>query len=265
MDPIATGEVSRLPDLSSVQVAFFDVYGTLLISGVGDISTLEGSETGDLSAQAWTEWFGNHPAPKESLRDTIQRFQRLERLRGADYPEVNLREVWDDRLSAAGLKLSPEERDAWAIYHECRVNPVWAMPGARAALDRLRARGVKLGIISNAQFFTPLLLEHCLGASLEELGFDERLLVWSYRIKRGKPSGSLFAQAEREACAEKYEPHEILMIGNDLQNDVANPFYMGWRTLLFAGDQRSLRWRKEVNGMKGVRADGMLAAWEDLA
>ena len=37
-------------------------------------------------------------------------------------------------------------------------------------------------------------------------------------------------------------PTETLCIGNDMANDIAPAARLGFRTALFAGDQRSLRW-----------------------
>jgi len=46
-----------------------------------------------------------------------------------------------------------------AVEYECRVNPVWPMPAALETIETLRARGFRLGIVSNAQFYTPLIIE----------------------------------------------------------------------------------------------------------
>ncbi|MDZ7774545.1 MAG: HAD hydrolase-like protein [Bacteroidales bacterium] len=44
------------------------------------------------------------------------------------------------------------------------------------------------------------------------------------------------------------EPQEALFIGNDMLNDVYAANKAGFKTALFAGDKRSLRWRKDRIG-----------------
>ena len=45
------------------------------------------------------------------------------------------------------------------------------MPGAAETLAALQQRGLLLGIVSNAQFYTPLMIEALLGKPPGELGF----------------------------------------------------------------------------------------------
>ena len=56
----------------------------------------------------------------------------------------------------------------------------------------LHAGGLRTGIVSNAQFYTPLILEALTGRSLDEIGFEEELCSWSYRLRRAKPSPLMF-------------------------------------------------------------------------
>ena len=45
-----------------------------------------------------------------------------------------------------------------ATAFEARANSTWPMPGAGELIQRLSDSGIKLGIVSNAQVFTPELV-----------------------------------------------------------------------------------------------------------
>ncbi len=51
------------------------------------------------------------------------------------------------------------------------------------------------------------------------------------------------------------QPQEVLFIGNDMLNDIYGAQQMGFKTVLFAGDQRSLRWRKDHQLTQGLKPD----------
>jgi putative hydrolase of the HAD superfamily len=118
------------------------------------------------------------------------------------------------------------------------------MPGWDAALGPLR-NDFLLGIISNAQFFTPLLFPALLGHPLDELGFSAEMQYFSYQVGCAKPSPRLFDDALRALARQGIRPDQTVYIGNDMLNDISVPAAMGVRTVLFAGDLRSLRWRDD--------------------
>jgi putative hydrolase of the HAD superfamily len=132
-----------------------------------------------------------------------------------------------------------------AIEFEVRANPAWPMPAAARCLESLAAGGRVLGIISNAQFFTPLLFPATLGKTLDELGFDARLRYYSYEHQRAKPSTWLYERAAEQLAKLGIRAADTLYVGNDIRNDVWPATRVGFRTVLFAGDRRSLRLRTE--------------------
>jgi putative hydrolase of the HAD superfamily len=135
------------------------------------------------------------------------------------------------------------------------------MPGCEAAIEALRSDLV-LGIVSNAQFFTPLLFPALLGKSLAELGFSPEMQYFSYRYRYAKPSPRLFRQALETLSQRKIPPDQTVYIGNDMLNDIRVPASLGIRTVLFAGDLRSLRWRDDDPRVGACRPDAVIT---DLA
>ena len=115
------------------------------------------------------------------------------------------------------------------------------MPGAIELLGELRARGLVIGIISNAQFYTLPVMEGVFGAGLDDLGFHPDLRLFSFEEGEGKPSSRLFEALREKAAAHGIAASEIFYLGNDWKKDVLPARAAGFRTGLFAGDVRSLR------------------------
>lgn len=125
-------------------------------------------------------------------------------------------------------------------------------------------RGLMLGIISNAQFFTLELFPALLEATPEQLGFHPHLQLLSYRYSRAKPGRYLFERARRILDRLGVAPQEALHMGNDMLNDIAPAAGVGFRTALFAGDRRSLRRRAGDERVAGVEPDVVLTDWNQL-
>ena len=252
MEP--SGTLDRKP-----RAVLFDVYGTLLVSGTGDIS-LASLQNDSFGIDGILERSG-HPvllpeaaaeAVPPLLEKAIRRKHDEYRSRGADYPEVEIREIWNEVLEKLWKKgilerapSGPEtDVEVLAMLHELSVNPVWPMPGFPDIFDGLRSGGIRTGIVSNAQFYTPLILEALTGRTLGEIGFEADLCSWSFRLLRAKPSAQMFRDPLEALQRGGISPAETLYVGNDMLNDVTTARQSGCMTVLFAGDRRSLRLRE---------------------
>ena len=271
LEPIATDLEPQLEPLEGIRAVLFDVYGTLLVSASGDISLAEGGGRGDAVEQVFASngivlsVAGSHVV--ESLHAVIGRHHQQS---SAEFAEVEIREVWRDTLDLLAdeksIKLPNNQIDVeqLAIEYEMRVNPVWPMPSAGEAVAAVEQAGVALGIVSNAQFFTPLLFPALVGGSLEELGFDENLQFWSYAHRQAKPGVFLYERAAAALESRDISPAESLYVGNDMRNDVAPAARVGFRTVLFAGDQRSLRLREADPMVDGITPDRIVTELQQL-
>lgn len=248
--PTGIPAVGRWPD--GIRAVLFDLYGTFFISGAGDIG-VESSGATSMYAEAATS--AALPLSKESavqlasaFQNAIKRHHTARRAAGIAWPEVDVRQAWRAALTHAGASadISDETILRFAVEVECRINPVWPMPGGLAALQRLRARGVKLGIVSNAQCFTPLLFDALLDQSIDDVGFESHCCIWSWQEGEAKPSTALLGKALGSLRSRHgIEPHEVAFIGNDMLKDMLPAKQCGCATVLFAGDTRSLRLREE--------------------
>ncbi len=275
LDPVPTGTVPDTRPLPGIRAVLFDIYGTLVISASGDISLAQEQDHEAALREAFAAAgipLKNHSAPlTPRLHSAILAAQDARRRDGVDIPEVEIREVWDSIIKRlrndgilSGAPVHPAQRDALAIEYECRANPVWPMPGFRETLAELRGRGLVLGIVSNAQFYTPLMMEAFLGAPLDALGFDPDLCVYSFAEREGKPSARLYEKLAACLRARGIAPRESLYTGNDQRNDIRPAHDTGFRTALFAGDKRSLRLREDDPHCAGVRPDRVLTGLAQL-
>jgi len=273
LSPIPTGEQPVLHRLDGLRAVLFDVYGTLLISANGDIgtdaATFQSTAFRESLAAVDRELIGSAELGAGKLFETINVHHQRSRETGIEFPEVDIVEVWRETLN--GLQLKPENELAdsdlqrLAIEFECRINPVWPMPGADECLSTLRNAGLALGIVSNAQFYTPLTLAALFGRPPGDLGFDDALQFYSYQMGRAKPGTFPYEQSERILNSRRIAAAETLYVGNDMLNDVTAASRVGFRTALFAGDQRSLRKREGDARIAGVKPDVVITDWHQLS
>jgi putative hydrolase of the HAD superfamily len=73
---------------------------------------------------------------------------------------------------------------------------------------------------------------------------------------RSKPDSYLF-DILKKAFFDKYGlvPSEVLFVGNDMFRDIYPAQRTGFKTALFAGDNRSLRLRKDRAEISGISPD----------
>lgn len=242
MEPVPAGFQPRPTPIEGIRAAVFDIYGTLLISETGDIAAGDSAgltaPTPELSALMAE--FGVSAGPPE-LSAAFAAAVRSEHLRMSSseaFPEIVAERLWAEILGV-GEPAAVLFAAAW----EASVNKVWEMPGAAETLRSLRTSGFLLGIVSNAQSYTPPLFPLVLGDTVEGFGFEPDLVFYSYREGRGKPSPRLFADLSAALARRGIAPGETVFVGNDMLKDMMPARDAGLRTCLFAGDERSLKLR----------------------
>jgi putative hydrolase of the HAD superfamily len=275
LEPIVTDTQPVLRKLSGIKAVLFDVYGTLLIGGVGEIGTSREKNSEKAFSEALCVMEIRHDSQAlrgiEWLADAIKKSHAWSRDKGIEYPEVDILAVWSsvlEELRTRGL-IEGKEHDVsflrkLAVEYEMRSNPVWPMPGCRDCLESLRESGFHLGLVSNAQFFTPELFPALLDAELCDLGFRDELLLFSFHSQHAKPGPFMFEHARKILARFGVDAGATLYIGNDMLNDVYAASHMGFRTALFAGDQRSLRLRRDDSRLAGISPDLVLTDLHQL-
>ena len=268
VDQKPTGTKPVLKKMNGIRYVIFDFYGTLFISGVGDIGIDEESRNEsefrdalkaagyETSAEAATEGF-------DIYEQTVNKHKQSWITKGYEEPEPAIEDVWLDVLNELHLRKQirkkPEMGDArlFSVEFEARMNPVWPMPNLLPMLKQLQAGGLEIGIISNSQFYTPIAFEALTDKELHHLGFNPGLLHWSYEEHLKKPSVEFYSRFMEKLKRQfpDASPEQVLYIGNDMLKDVYPAAKLGMKTALFAGDQRSLKWRREDPRCKKLQPD----------
>jgi putative hydrolase of the HAD superfamily len=279
---LPTGVEPALHHLGEVQAVLFDIYGTLLISASGDIDTSAAAEQGP-AFQAALDSVGC-PCPVDgavavaALLQEIAAEHETARRAGIEYPEVDIVEIWRRALARIGARgpsgpggeswgaaeWSPEDLQRVALEYELRVNPVWPMPAAAECLRQLADRGRLLGVISNAQFLTRHLLLSLWDQERSPCLWDDELQYYSYEHGQAKPGRHLYELAAAALLRRGVRPEQVVYVGNDMLKDVAPAQAVGFRTALFAGDARSLRWRSDDPRVAGIAPDLVLTSLSQL-
>lgn len=273
-EPLPTGEPASLKPLHNLEAVLLDVYGTLFISSSGDIGSGDHNVHSAAFRQALVDskliLRGDSAEGVKCLRATIEDCHSRSRQAGIDFPEVDIVEVWRttlqslQRLGQLDGDIDNVDVAELSLRYELATNPVWPMPGAAECLMELANRGIHLGLISNAQWFTPLLFPVLLGGELDALGIGQEMQFWSWRAGRAKPSEHLFRLAADVLRNRGIEPERVLFVGNDMLNDIVPAAATGFRTALFAGDRRSLRRRDGDPRVASAQSDIVILQLRDL-
>ncbi len=260
----------RLPSVQSeislkspVRAVIFDIYGTLFISASGDISMAQKDllPAANLAALFEKYKISRSPSQIENLLfQAIKSDHEEKKAAGINFPEVTIDRIWMQVLESKNLKIARQ----FAVEYEMIINPVYPMPHLLETLQTLKQKNIPLGIISNAQFFTPHLFDFFCSDFPDKLGFDPDLIFYSYAYGYAKPSLYLFDQAVSELNRKGLKPADVLYVGNDMLNDIYPAHTIGFQTCLFAGDTRSLRLREKDPKCIALKPDAIIIELNQL-
>ncbi|MFA8449524.1 MAG: HAD family hydrolase [Bacteroidales bacterium] len=285
--PIPTQEKfeNRLKDKDKIKAIIFDVYGTLIISASGDVHESEISHRNLDHALSYGNFFINGLTEEErnnitssilhSFYQEIRNQQELLKKKNEyPFPEVEIRDVWKKVIAKAEsenkIRVSEcSHMDRMIFTYELLSNKIYPMPNLKETILDLQNKGYVLGIVSNAQFYTPIILNYFLNQifDLDEniLGFPNNLSVFSYQYGIGKPDVKLY-NILTDSLEKNYhiKANESIFIGNDMLKDVLPAQKAGMQTALFAGDKRSLRLRREEKEVKNISPDLVITSFDQI-
>jgi len=250
--PSSLGQSGKVE--GKIKAIFFDLYGTLFISRSGDISMAKKESPQTEKFDKLLQKFGIKKGPQTVLKQfftAIENQHELLKRKGVDFPEVEIDQIWMRVLENDDL----ETVRTFAIEFELIANPVYPMPHLEKMLSVCRDSNILMGIISNAQFYTPYLFNWFLDSSPENLGFHPDLILYSYKFGYAKPSIFMFQVAADKLKNMDVPTHSAIYFGNDMLNDIYAAKKAGFKTGLFAGDARSLRLRENDPECKDLSAD----------
>jgi len=240
-----------------------DIYGTLFISSSGEWTAHEKTPHIKNRLRKLLSEHGFKMAPDhllEQFHKAIEHYHTRLIEAGNPHPEVLIEKVWQACLPFEDM----DQVKRFAIAFETLTNPVWPMPHLKELLAYCRLSGIVLGIISNAQFYTPHLFQWAFNRDMYQLGFDPDLVIFSYQHSIAKPDPLLFSMACEKLQAHHIAPRQTVYIGNDMRNDILPAHGAGFQTVLFAGDKRSLRLRKKDPRCAAYQPDVIITGLHQL-
>lgn len=264
LEPIPTGMQAVFPRMGPRRAILFDVYGTLLVSGAGEAGRVQAQPPGMDRLPELLKRYGIEHAPRKlqsMVCQAIAADHRRQRAKGIDFPEVDIVRIWQAIIGLRNRSVAK----AFALTYELITNPVFPMPGALTLIRFFKERGMPMGIVSNAQFYTPIVLAWFFGRDGHDSGFDPRLHFYSWREGCAKPSAILFDRAKATLASMGVPTESALYVGNDMRNDIQPAAEAGFRTALFAGDRRSLRLRREDEQCRDASPDWVVTELGQLA
>jgi len=198
--------------MPSIRGVIFD-FGSTLIRFRGDWE--EVLARGRREMAAWLRQAGYAIEPETFGQAVQQAFQSNFRQRVNDHRERASRQILQEALAQVGVDSVPDEdlrqalRRLYAPSEAC-----WSpVPGVHEALVSLQARGLRLGLLSNASDVENV------GRLLENARLPVRLdpIVISAAAGVRKPTPSLFEGILRQWWL---EPDEAVMVGDLLGEDI---------------------------------------------
>lgn len=261
-EPAVTVPGGDVPPLEPLpRVILFDVYGTLVCPHLGDLDDQARLASSEDSFVATAERFGFgkdvgikwHRWFFEAIASEHKELKE----QGISPAEVQVDKIWADMIGMVGGNSKGSNPRMFAAYREMLANPVRPFSGAVEALKELKERGVRLGIVSNSQFYTMTILGLTLGINPDEF-FDPKITFLSFELGFSKPSPYFFRLVRTTVLHLGLRPEEVLVVGNDLENDVLAAEAHGLQAVLFHGNDQSVRLGK------GGRAGTVIVNYQTL-
>lgn len=260
---------ARVEVLKGVRAVIFDIYGTLIhywndrFSHPDDkqafLQTVFRKTADRFNFTDILIKIDPEKAPEETLANfyhglILMKHEELQK-RGKNYPEVEIEQIWNVILSILinngydfdtnAIGTREETARCIAYFYNYHALERGFFEGVVDALATLKKQGMKLGIVSNAQFYTPLDLSFFIREQSDmfvdylEL-FDSDLIFFSFEYSVAKPNPLLFRKLYDALYEIEVLPENTVFVGNDLIQDVKAAQEAGMKTALFTGHQGSL-------------------------
>jgi putative hydrolase of the HAD superfamily len=211
--------------MTQIRAVFFDFGGTLF-----DYATIAPGERESIIELA--RWGGVEADPQVIRRAYRAALERVfaEYLPRAYYLHRDLsRAVLHEMTRSFAAALTEDHLTRyWTMQRQRHARDFVLREGVRETLSMLRARGIHVGLVSNIDDDQ---LTHLLALARIEEQFDS--ILSSEQARSCKPDPSIFSEALRRAGC---PPHEVLFVGDSLQQDIAGANRVGLRSVLIWSD-----------------------------
>jgi FMN phosphatase YigB (HAD superfamily) len=284
--------VKAKPSLHALplKAVMWNVYGTLLAIPTGELQyeaqlDFVTDAALDKTIQEFKMWgsMSRKPgAPAAYMKELFKKAYDQLRLAGAGKeknPELLCERIWENivgKLTGNDYKFDsgmygplPEFVKKVAYFYHASIQGTGCYDGAAEALEAVSSRGIKQGLLADAQCFTVAQLTRGLKAQNERADVSRwlpgSLRVLSFDHKAKKPSETLWQAAIKSLAAQGVSPAETLHVGSSIARDIAPAKKHGFRTALFAGDKGSLQATPDQLKDAATRPDAMITELAQVA
>jgi FMN phosphatase YigB (HAD superfamily) len=280
----------HLTRLRGVRVVTWSIYGTLLAISGGELYLEHPNKfvmdvALDKTIQEFKMWGSMSRKPGQPADYLAQIYGKLlleqrSLASGSErYPEVQVDRLWEafikkllqkDYAFDAGFygSLNEFSRKVGYFFH-ASLQGTACYPDSADALKLVKEAGLLQGLLSDAQYFTPLQLERAFGKQAPELKLDDvidpELRSYSYEVRSRKPSERLFRYLVSLLAQRGISADQVLHIGSRIAQDVVPARRVGMKAGLFAGDRASLQATPEQLKEPASRPDVLLTKLTQIA
>lgn len=282
---------SKTEKLTDIRAVICDVYGTLINYWKPDF---QDSQTRTESLQyafkeiihrfsmtnVLNEINGNE-SPEKTLSDFYHGLIAIQHekmtIKGIDFPEVKIENIWDIIIMLLKRRgYNPQQHfngdikdfsRYLAYFYNFQSLGRQLYDGVVDSLAALKQNNMFLGILSNAQFYTPLdltfLIRDQSNGKYEDFNelFDSDLTFFSFEYGVAKPSTVLFRKLFDALYEYQILPSQTVLVGNDLLIDIQPAIEAGMKTAFFTGDTESAF----VHDLSGkIIPDISFESWDEL-
>jgi putative hydrolase of the HAD superfamily len=239
----------------TIKGILFDLYGTLI-----DIETDESLEEIYRAIAHYLTYHGIY-LHRWEVRDRYYEIMKQQKEeRGEEYPEIDVKAIWNKFLSREGIKAPPPRKKLATIlvhlYRAISRKRLQLYPDVKRVLDELRPT-YRMAIVSDAQPCWALPEMKAVGLN----GYFEPIII-SANYGFRKPDTRLFGNA---LDTMKLISAEVICVGNDMYRDIYGGSQLGIKTIFVDSNQGAKSHEDVIHDYFAHRVEDILKGVEALA
>jgi len=241
-----------------IKAVIYDIYGTIINQEVGDLENSLSKKEKLLKSFSRLKDKYNLSVSPEKLYGLFTAFigqdHKEKKKQGKKFPEVKIEEIWRKILDTIGKEYDKGFLFEIAHQHNNFTGSKRLYKKAAKTLKQLKQKGIKIGIISNAQFYTEIDLTELLKEKIDIDSmydiFDRNLVFYSFKLGVSKPNPKAFRLLKKELEKKGITPQETIYVGNDTLKDIETANKNGFKSCLFENIETKHKKTKETPDFK---------------
>jgi pantothenate kinase-related protein Tda10/FMN phosphatase YigB (HAD superfamily) len=262
--------MQKLNKNNKIKIVMFDLYGTILKQKVGDLEDSTNIENEKKLLKSFEKLKQEYKNSKNKINLSSKELKKLflgfinsshknKKNKGINFPEVKIEKIWHSILKKIDHP-QKNNKNFWfeiADNHQKFIAKRTLYKNSSKIFDYCIKNNIKLGIISNAQFYTEKDLLKLLKTTQEFKDvksiydvFEKDLCFFSYKIGFSKPNTKIFDLVNKKLSSYNISMNESLFVGNDVFNDIYSGNQSNMQTCLVINPET--KYRKNDERLKKI-------------